>query len=287
MADAIGASGRTSTSLGFDADGHPLPGPPTTPPTQGAAAVVGLGALAAARRHRSGDPRVGPPTDAGPTPTDTEPAGSEPTPGEPEGSRSGLDRRSLLTRIGVASAVAWTVPAIVSVSSAAAASGPPSPCGGCQAPALVNPDAETGNLTGWTGVNAGVQTWLSTNTVPPTGGGLRAFVVYGPTGSLAQTVAVPPACTTGSHTYAFGFVYSAAFNGTALRAEIEFLQGATPLQIDSVLLGSTPNASPPPGFVTAPGSLTGSVPNGADSATIRFLATDWDAVVDEVRLTFC
>ena len=286
MADAIGASGRTSASLGFDADGHPLSAPPPSPPTtQGAAAVGGIGALglgAAARRHQA---------DPGPDGKRVLDGSRGAGPADARGGidpHAGLDRRSLLTRIGVASAVAWTVPAIVSLPSAAAASGPPGPCGGCQAPALVNPDAETGDLTGWTGVDAGVQTWLSTNTLPPLGAGLRTFVIYGPTGSLAQSVTVPLACTTGGHAYTLGFVYSAAFDATALRAEVEFLDGANAsLQTDSVVLASTPNPNPPPGFVTATGSLTGSVPGGAASATVRFLATDWDAVVDKVTLTFC
>lgn len=299
MADMVGASGRTPSSPGFDVDGRPLPA--------AGAAVGAAGALEVVRRRRS-DP---PPSATNSRPEDGADEAADPDLARSEGGleetgpdgddrgrrrrhegdspadRRPLDRRALLTRLGVASAVAWSVPTILSIPAAAAATDPPGPCFGCRAPALVNPDAETGNLTGWTGVNAGVQTWLSTNTVPPQGAGLRCFVVYGPSGSLAQSVGVPPACTTGAHTYVLRFVYSAAFNATALRAQIEFYQGATSIQLDSVTLPSTPNPNPPPGFVTAPGTLSGTVPNGADSATIRFLATDFDAVVDRVTLRFC
>jgi hypothetical protein len=296
MADMLGASGRTPSSPGFDADGRPLPA--------AGAAVGAAGLLELARRRRSDRPPTAPPSP---------PEGIAGAAVEPDGNRDAavdvnrnhdgdgdgdeiapvdrrpLDRRALLTRLGVASAVAWSAPTILSMPAAAAATDPTGPCFGCQAPALVNPDAETGNLTGWTGLSAGVQTWLSTNTVPPLGAGLHCFVIYGPTGSLAQTVGVPPACTTGAHTYGLGFVYSAAFTATALTAQIEFFQGATSLQLDSVTLPSTPNPNPPPapGFVTAPGAVAGTIPNGADSATIRFLATAFDAVVDRVTLTFC
>lgn len=288
MGNGRGVAGVPANSLRFDGSGRLVSGLPSN--RGQSSAVLGLGAAAVVGQKVAGagdeetDAQVG---EAGVGPRSARDTAGGEMAAAGDGPTT-TDRRSALKKVAAGAAVAWTIPTVLTLTATAAVASGVAGCAGCGDPALVNPGAETGDLTGWTSSGvAGVLAWAVVNTVDPGGTGTWMFWVDGGS-DISTTVPVTTACAdTGAHSFLLGFIYAASDNATALTAAVEFYQGTTPLATSSVVLPATPNPSPPPDYMTAPGSLAGSIPAGADSAVIRFTAGDVDALIDLVTMSFC
>lgn len=210
----------------------------------------------------------------------------------PEG-RVGIgrfDRRSVLGAIGVGAGVAWVAPVVLTAPAGAAASVPE--CGTCVAPDLVNPGAETGDVTGWTGT-AAAHVWpFYANVTPQPGSGSYLFL-FQQSQDLSQAVGIPQDCGSGTHSYTLGFDYLVSHfpvGPGAMTLEVELAAGPTVLQTDVFDLPTAVLDNPGPGlpFVPTPTSRSGTIPSGADSLTVRITShAAAPAVVDRFTLSFC
>ena len=205
------------------------------------------------------------------------------------------DRRRFLSKVGVAGAVAWVAPTILSTPAFAAATDQtpptePPPCISCNAANVVNGSFERG-LAGWTATGTVLLEQYSTFVSdPPPGAGGNFAVVADPVlvgfppneGTLQQSLDIDRACVGLPFTLSFLSGVAQPALGELPLYRVQFTGTGGDLVGDPFTLSPATMDDP---FHFIPQSISGTVPDDAIGVTVSF--TGSDSAIDLVDFTIC